>query len=178
VDLSAKEITDETLPQVIDVLKTMPNLVVLDISGNAITDPAPFSELINLTMLYIGSNQIIDISPVATMVNLTELYIEENPLTNIEALATLTNLATLSLTPENIEGLIPENVPADTKDELSRAAQNKAAKAKKFYVDKAKAQKKVARAAARAADADSAADAPGFDFDTTSDDHLTKHLDE
>ena len=54
MDLSAKEITDETLPQVIDVLKTMPNLVLLDISDNAITDPAPFSELINLTIKGIG----------------------------------------------------------------------------------------------------------------------------
>ena len=154
VDLSAKEITDETLPQVIEVLKTMPNLTSVDIQENAITNVAPFSELSNLTTLTLGFNQITDIRPLAPLVNLTSLSLKENPVTNIEALKALTKLEELGLPPvDKIEGGIPENIPVDAKEELAKARQKAAAKAKKFYVDKANAQKKAVREAKAAAPA-------------------------
>ena len=62
--------------------QTLTKLTSLYLSGNQISDTAPFSNLTNLTKLDLSGNQISDIKPLSNLTNLTFLSLSGNPLTS------------------------------------------------------------------------------------------------
>ena len=77
-------------------LQHAPNLRLLDLSGNPISDLTPLANLTNLEELLLHDNRISDISPIAGLINLVHLSIDHNAVTDISPLAGLTNLRHLT----------------------------------------------------------------------------------
>ncbi|EKS8444446.1 leucine-rich repeat domain-containing protein [Listeria monocytogenes] len=75
----------------------LPNLEVLDLSGNQISDITPLSNLTNLSSLYLNNNQISDISPLSNLTDLVDLTLQGNQISDISSLSNLTDLVDLTL---------------------------------------------------------------------------------
>ena len=103
VDLSESDITSDDLTEIVERLKTMPNLVSLNLgggifgSGNHITSIESLAALVNLTYLDLSWNQITSIEGLSGLVGLTSLQLQYNQITSIEGLSELVGLTKLYL---------------------------------------------------------------------------------
>lgn len=78
-------------------LKWFPELTVLDVSWNYISDIRPVENLTKLEKLYMGYNSINDLSPLSKIKNLTELGLEYNNISDINVVTYMENLVSLNL---------------------------------------------------------------------------------
>ena len=90
-------------------LQHAPNLRLLNLSINRISDLTPLANLHSLEELELDRNIIKDISPIAELTNLLVLTLRRNLITNVEALSGLTNLRALAIE----ENLIMDHSPLD-----------------------------------------------------------------
>lgn len=88
-------------------LDQLPNLSILDLSVNQITDVAPLRQAPQLTSLKLTSNQVSDLAPLAGLPQLRNLGLSYNQITDLTPLTGLTGLATLGLTNNHITDLAP-----------------------------------------------------------------------
>lgn len=78
-------------------LQHAPNLRLLDLANNRISDLTPIAGLSDLEELGLDRNVIKDVSPLADLINLLVLTIEYNLITDVEPLRNLTNLNVLKI---------------------------------------------------------------------------------
>ncbi len=100
-------------------LQHSPNLRLLNLDANLISDLTPLASLRNLEELELSWNNIRDISPLAKLTNLQVLTIRDNLITDVESLRGLTNLRALLIQSNFIvdhtplDGLSIENLQYD-----------------------------------------------------------------
>jgi len=93
----AEGAAEEDMIRSLEDLRYFPNVVKLDIGGNAVEDLSPLSHCPKLAYIEAPKNRIKDLSPIA---GLTELYwavFWGNEITDISAVAGLTKLETFSV---------------------------------------------------------------------------------
>ena len=88
-------------------LQHAPNLRLLDLSGNPISDLTPLANLTNLEELLLSGGQISDLTPLANLRNLDILILNRNDITDISPLGGLTNLWVLKMAYNGISDLTP-----------------------------------------------------------------------
>ena len=88
-------------------LQHAPNLRLLDLSGNPISDLAPLVNLTNLEELLLSGGRISDLTPLANLHNLDILILNGNDITDISPLGGLTNLWVLKMSYNGISDLAP-----------------------------------------------------------------------
>ena len=128
-ELTALEAADSSIGSV-SGLERCPNLIRLDLSGNALDDVAPLaalsgladlrigrnvflrdlrpiSSLTGMTFLFAGHTMVRDVSPLASLTNLTELRLDGSPVEDISSLAALAKLSSLSLASTGVSDISP-----------------------------------------------------------------------
>ena len=88
-------------------LQHAPNLRLLDLSGNPISDLTPLANLTNLVELLLSGGRISDLTPLANLRNLEILILNRNDITDISPLDRLTNLWVLKMLDNGISDLTP-----------------------------------------------------------------------
>ena len=88
-------------------LQHAPNLRLLDLSGNPISDLTPLANLTNLVELLLSGGRISDLAPLANLRNLEILILNRNDITDISPLGRLTNLWVLKMLDNGISDLTP-----------------------------------------------------------------------
>ena len=88
-------------------LQHAPNLRLLDLSGNPISDLTPLANLTNLVELLLSGGRISDLTPLANLRNLEILILNRNDITDISPLGRLTNLWVLKMLDNGISDLTP-----------------------------------------------------------------------
>ena len=88
-------------------LQHAPNLRLLDLSGNPISDLTPLANLPNLEELLLSGGRISDLTPLANLRNLEILILNRNDITDISPLDRLTNLWVLKMPSNGISDLTP-----------------------------------------------------------------------
>jgi len=88
-------------------LQFMPNLSVLDLGENRISDLRPISGLRQLEGLGLDGNQISDIGPLSGLTQLVVLWLCYNQISNLQPLAGLTNLVLLEVSNNRVSNLAP-----------------------------------------------------------------------
>ena len=88
-------------------LQHAPNLRLLDLSGNPISDLTPLANLTNLVELLLHDNRISDLTPLANLHSLDILILNGNDITDISPLGRLTNLWVLKMAYNGISDLTP-----------------------------------------------------------------------
>ena len=78
-------------------LQHAPNLRLLDLDGNRISDLTPLANLTNLVELGLDRNRVSDISLLAGLINLQVLTIDENRISDLTPLVNLHSLEALTL---------------------------------------------------------------------------------
>ena len=89
--------TSKRLLKLTQILKHLPDLRVLRLNGNKISNISSLASLTQLTSLALGQNNITDVSSLSTLSNLTDLNLSDNSIANIEGLGALTKLKSLDL---------------------------------------------------------------------------------
>lgn len=90
-----------------EVLKYCKNLLALDIGHNEIDDLSFLYDLPQLKVLIVACNQITDITPVGSLKNLEYLELFKNNIHDISCLSGLTNLIDLNICFNRIADLTP-----------------------------------------------------------------------
>ena len=90
--LDNADVTSEDLP---GIVARFPELIMLSLDGNRITDVSPLAGLTKLKGLYIARNQITDVGPLAGLTKLRRLSIASNHITDVSPLSGL--MAEISL---------------------------------------------------------------------------------
>ncbi|MDQ0360448.1 InlB B-repeat-containing protein [Breznakia pachnodae] len=98
-------------------LKNMTQLTKIDASNNGITDDVlatlEGANLPNLTILTLNNNKISDLSPIADLTSITMLNLRTNNISDIEPLKDMTGMWDLNLGYNNVSDLTPvENMPS------------------------------------------------------------------
>ena len=96
LDLSGNKLTD------ISGIKLFKNLKIVYLGDNQITDISVLKDLNSLKNLNISWNEIYDISVISNLINIERLNLSNNKLTDISALNNLENLQTLNIANNNI----------------------------------------------------------------------------
>ncbi len=91
--LEKLDVSDNSALRNIEALRSLGNLLELDLSGNAVSDLSAISSLTNLTKLDVSGNSISSLAPISSLTRLTYLDASANTIT---ALGDLGNLATLN----------------------------------------------------------------------------------
>jgi internalin A len=91
----------------LDGLDHLPNLVNLDLSGNAVGDLSGLAQAPQLTSLTLTNNSVRDLRPLAGLASLQELGLSGNEVTDIAPLAGLTELRFLGLSGNAVADLGP-----------------------------------------------------------------------
>lgn len=91
--LEKLDVSDNSALRNIDVLRSLGNLLELNLSGNAVSDLAAISSLTNLSKLDISGNSVTSLAPISSLTRLTYLDASANAIT---ALGDLGSLATLN----------------------------------------------------------------------------------
>ena len=89
--------TNRRLSKLTEILKDLPDLRVLHLDGNKISNIASLASVTQLTTLTLGQNNITDVSSLSSLSNLTDLSLSDNRIANIEGLGALTGLKFLDL---------------------------------------------------------------------------------
>ena len=103
LDLDGNRISDLT------PLANLTNLVELGLDRNRVSDISLLAGLINLQVLTIDENRISDLTPLANLHGLEALTLRHNLITNVEALSRLTNLRALKIEGNFIVDHLPLN---------------------------------------------------------------------
>jgi len=82
IDFANMEINNTQLAGMIDSGEIPPDVTILYLSGNNISDLSPLADLTNLSTLFLFSNEISDLSPLAGLSNLEMLSLFGNPITD------------------------------------------------------------------------------------------------
>lgn len=72
-------------------IQYLPNLLVLNLQGNAIQSITPLQDLRNLTFLDLGYNQVGNLQALAGLSFLEDLYLDGNPILNLSPLVANVN---------------------------------------------------------------------------------------
>jgi uncharacterized protein (TIGR03067 family) len=88
-------------------LEKCPNLALLKLTHNAITDISQLQALENLQSLDLAQNQVSDLRPLTKLSKLQYIELSHNQITKLEGLGGLTNLSALYLTSNKIADLGP-----------------------------------------------------------------------
>ena len=109
VDMRRLERIDAVYKEIesLEGLQHAPNLRLLDLDGNRISDLTPLANLTNLEELGLDRNQVSDISPLAGLINLQVLTIDENRISDLTPLASLRNLEALVMDRNDITDISP-----------------------------------------------------------------------
>ena len=89
--------TNKRLLKLAEILKHLPDLRVLHLDGNKISNIASLASVTQLTSLHLSQNNITDVSSLSALSNLTDLSLSDNSIANIEGLGSLTGLKSLDL---------------------------------------------------------------------------------
>ena len=111
IELTAQNITDEKLSEMIESGEIPQNVNLLCLSFNPITDLTPLESLINLETLRLSNTQITDLTPLSNLTNLGKnmggINLRDNQITDLSPLANLTHLEWLTLDNNPISDLSP-----------------------------------------------------------------------
>ena len=119
--LAKIDITDSELWEIIDLLKKLTQLSVLDLSENQISDVTPLSTLTQLSALRLHHMQIDDVTPLENLTQLSVLHLGRNQISDFAPLQNLTQLATLDLGKNQISDITPlENLTQLAKLDLGK----------------------------------------------------------
>lgn len=88
-------------------LTALPQLTILKLSGNNISDISPLAQLNNLTHLNLSHNRLSDLLPIAELDRLIYLDLAGNQISNIAPLSSLTGLNDLNLLSNRVRDLSP-----------------------------------------------------------------------
>jgi len=89
-------------------LPALPNLTILELSNQQISDPLPLGQLENLEELYVSDCALSDASPIGDLANLTRLDISNNSsLADIGFASNLEQLKYLNISDTGISDLMP-----------------------------------------------------------------------
>ena len=95
----------EDLSRIIDFLRALKNLTVLNLGANKISDYSVLKKIKNLTSLDLRNSKISDISFLKDLKNLTSLDLSENKFSNISFLKDLKNLTSLNLSDNKLSDI-------------------------------------------------------------------------
>ena len=100
---------NDAISEVSDIseLATLPKLVWLELTKNAITDIAPLATFTQLEYLWLQDNAISDISALSSLTQLTDLHLSNNAISDISVLTRLKHLRLLSLDDNPIANIVP-----------------------------------------------------------------------
>ncbi len=109
VDMRRLERIDAVYKEIesLEGLQHAPNLRLLDLDGNRISDLTPLVNLTSLEELGLDRNRVSDISPLAGLINLQVLTTNENRTSDLTPLANLRNLEVLVIDRNNITDISP-----------------------------------------------------------------------
>ena len=88
-------------------MNSAPELKILSLNDNLITDISPVSKLDNLTQLYMSSNNISDLRPLSQLTTLKQLSLRSNRIVDLSPLTDLVGLELLDLSDNEISKLEP-----------------------------------------------------------------------
>ncbi len=88
-------------------LHKLNNLMLLDISSNEISDISPIHRLNNLKTLAFASNRFSTIAPILKLFSIEELYLDNNQVVDLQPLKKLTSLRILNCKHNKIKDLEP-----------------------------------------------------------------------
>ena len=91
-------------------LEYAPNLKVLLLNDNNLSDMSLPGAFTHLTVLSLNGNNISDVSPLGVLTGLETLLLDDNNLSDVTPLAGLRQLKTLSLNNNNISNVVPLEV--------------------------------------------------------------------
>lgn len=91
----------------IEPLKYLPQLEIIVLNGNYISDLSSLLELPNLYHLNLINNRIKDISGIDKLTNIRELFLGVNLIEDILPLKSMTNLRLLGLRSNRVSGIEP-----------------------------------------------------------------------
>ena len=109
VDMRRLERIDAVYKEIesLEGLQHAPNLRLLDLDGNRISDLTPLVNLTSLEELGLDRNRVSDISPLAGLINLQVLTTDENRTSDLTPLANLRNLEELVIDRNDITDISP-----------------------------------------------------------------------
>ncbi len=88
-------------------LQHCPDVMLIDLPNNEITDLTPLSGLIRLQSINLAKNKIENIQPLETLVKTQLLNLEGNSVSNLDAISKMSNLRSLYVSDNKIQSLEP-----------------------------------------------------------------------
>ncbi len=103
--LEMLDVSDNSALRNIDALRSLGNLLELNLSGNAVSDLSAISSLTNLTKLDISKNSVASLAPISTLSRLSYLDASANLITALGDLGNLTALNFLNLSSNKLTNI-------------------------------------------------------------------------